>query len=136
MSSISEFFQMFKDSLWLEKLTNSDVIGAKRSVKILTKNFFKSFVKNTLLCKNGLLSKFRSVHAYVMPRFWLNLYVLWIHSWSNFWRFVIKCLTNISLPNNFVKYFWNYNLNFTVYRPNKQYASTHCIYWNCIQVWK
>ena len=32
--SISEFFRMFKDSLWREWLINLDAKGAKRSVKI------------------------------------------------------------------------------------------------------
>ena len=43
MSSISEFFRMFNDSLCLEWLTNLDAKGAKRSVKIWTKNYYKSF---------------------------------------------------------------------------------------------
>ena len=39
-------FQTFsKDSLWLQKLTNLDAKGAKRSVKMWDINFYKSFLK-------------------------------------------------------------------------------------------
>ena len=77
MSSISEFFRMFKDSSCLEKLTNLDAKFAKRSVKIWTTDFYKSFSNICmLLYMNGLLSKFRLVLTYVMPgRFILVEYV-------------------------------------------------------------
>ena len=42
MSSILQFFQMFKGSLCREQLTNLDAKGVKRSVKIWTTNFFKN----------------------------------------------------------------------------------------------
>ena len=79
MSSISEFFRMFKDSLWREWLTNLDAKGAKRSVKMWTTNFYKSFSKNILLYMSSRLSKIRSVHTYYVcyapdGLFWLNLY--------------------------------------------------------------
>ena len=41
---------------------------AKRSVKMWTTNFYKSFFENILLYMNGRLSKIRSVHTYVMSR--------------------------------------------------------------------
>ena len=61
LSSISEFFRMFKDSLWREEVTNLDTKGAKRSVKIWTTNFYKSFSKNTLLYMSS-----RSVHTFIL----------------------------------------------------------------------
>ena len=42
--------------------------GAKRSVKMSTTNFYKSFFKNILLYMNDRLSKIRSLHTYVMHR--------------------------------------------------------------------
>ena len=42
--------------------------GAKRSVKMWTTIFSKSFFKNILLCMQGRQSKIRSLHTYVMPR--------------------------------------------------------------------
>ena len=48
MSSISEFFQMFKDSPCLERLTNLDAKGVKRSVKMRATIFYESFSK--ILC--------------------------------------------------------------------------------------
>ena len=68
MSSISEFFRMFKDSLCREKLTNLGVKGAKRSVKMWTTNIYNSFSKNSLWYMSSRLPKTRSVHTYVMPR--------------------------------------------------------------------
>ena len=68
MSSISEFFIMFKDSLCRDQLTNVDAKGAKRSVKMWTANFYKNVFKNILLYMNGRLSKTHSVHTYVIPR--------------------------------------------------------------------
>ena len=59
-----EFFRKFIVSLRLEYLTNLDVKGAKRSVKMQTTKFYKSFFKNILLHMNGRLSKIRSVHTY------------------------------------------------------------------------
>ena len=50
--------------LCLEILTNLDVKGVKRSVKMWGTNFYKSFFKNILLFMNGRLSKIRSVHTY------------------------------------------------------------------------
>ena len=47
--------------------TNFGVEGAKRSTKMGTTNFYKSFSKNILLCMSSRLSKMRSVHTYVMP---------------------------------------------------------------------
>ena len=64
MSSISEFFRMFKVSLRLEWLTDLDAKGAKRSVKMWATNFYKSLFKNILLYMNCRLSKIRSVHTY------------------------------------------------------------------------
>jgi len=61
----------------LEKLTNMDAKGAKRSVKMWTKNFYKSFSKNMLLHMSSRLSKIRSVHTYVIPR---TVYFGWICS--------------------------------------------------------
>ena len=70
-----DFQTYFKDSLCLEKLTDLGAKGAKRSVKMLTTNFYKSFFKNILLYMNGWLSKIRSVHTYVIPR---TVYFGWI----------------------------------------------------------
>ena len=75
MSSISEFFRMFKDSLWRKKLTNFEAKGAKRRVKMWNTNFYKNFSKNILLYMNSRLSKIRSVHTYVMTR---TVYFGWI----------------------------------------------------------
>ena len=58
------FQTFYKDSLCLQKLTNLDARGAKRSVKIWATNFYKSIFKNILLHKNSGLSKIRSVHTY------------------------------------------------------------------------
>ena len=69
------FQAFFKDSLCLQKLTNLDAKGAKRSVKMWTANFYQNFFKNTLLYMNGRPSKLRSVHTYVMPR---TVYFDWI----------------------------------------------------------
>ena len=46
---IVEYQTYFKDSLCLQKLTNLDAKDAKRSVKMWTTNFYKSFPKNMLL---------------------------------------------------------------------------------------
>ena len=55
-----KFFQMFKDSLCRESLTNLDAKGAKRSVKMLATRFYESFFKDILLYMNDELSKIRS----------------------------------------------------------------------------
>ena len=70
MSSISEFFRMFKDSLWREWLTNFDAKGAKRSVKMWTTNLYKIFFQKycVLVYMNARLSKICSVHKYVILR--------------------------------------------------------------------
>ena len=68
MSSISEFYWMFKDSLWREYLTNFVAKGAKRSVKMLTTYFCTSFSKNILLYMNSRPLKIRLVHTYDMTR--------------------------------------------------------------------
>ena len=75
MSSISEFFRMFEYSLRLEWLTYLDAKGAKRSIEMWIKYFYKSVFKIILLCMNSWLSKNRSVHSYVMPR---TIYLDWI----------------------------------------------------------
>ena len=49
MLSISEFFRMFKYSLWRKQLTNLDETGAKRSVKMWATNFYKIFFKNSFI---------------------------------------------------------------------------------------
>ena len=64
-----EFFRKFNVSLCLEKLTNLDVKGAKRSAKMWAVHFYNSFFKNILLQMNGELSKIRSVHKYVLKGF-------------------------------------------------------------------
>ena len=76
MSSKSEFLRMFKDLPCLEKLTNLDTKGAKRSVKMWTKNSYKIFFKN-ILYMNVRLSKIPSVRTYVMPQ---TVYLDWICS--------------------------------------------------------
>ena len=58
------FQRFFKESLWLQKLTNLDAKGAKRSVKMWSTNLYQSFFKKILLLMNGRRSKLRSVHAY------------------------------------------------------------------------
>ena len=68
MSSILEFFRLLKDSLCRELVTNLDAKGAKRSVKMWTTTFYKSFSNNILLNMSRRLSKIRSVHTYAMPR--------------------------------------------------------------------
>ena len=76
--SISEFFRMFKDSLYREELTNLTVKGAKRCVKMWTTNFYKIFFKNILLYMIGRLSKIRSLHTYAMHRmFYFESYCRW-----------------------------------------------------------
>ena len=75
MSSISEFFWMFKDSLCREWLTNLDAKGAKRSVKMWIKNFYISFFLKLLYMNSGL-SKIRSVCYDPDGLFWLNMYVV------------------------------------------------------------
>ena len=56
---IVNFQTYFKDSLCLEYLTNFGVKGAKRSIKMCTTNFYKSFSKNILLYMSSRLSKIR-----------------------------------------------------------------------------
>ena len=56
----------FKESLCLEKLTNLDAKGTKRSVKMLAINLYIRFFKNILFCTNCGLSKIRLVHTYVV----------------------------------------------------------------------
>ena len=52
------FQTFFKDSLCLQKLTNFDAKGVKRSVKMGATNFYKIFFKNILLYMNGRGQKF------------------------------------------------------------------------------
>ena len=52
-----------------------DAKGAKRSVKMCTTNFYRSFSKTILWCMSSRLSKICSVHTYVMPR---TVYFGWI----------------------------------------------------------
>ena len=52
-----------------------DAKGVKRSVKMWTTTFYKSFLKNILLYISSRLSKIHSVHTYVMPR---TVYFGWI----------------------------------------------------------
>ena len=68
----------------LQWLTNFDAKGAKRSLKMWTKNFYESFFKNILLYMNGRLSKIRSVHRYAIPpgRFILIESVVQYHWYS------------------------------------------------------
>ena len=66
------FHTFFTYSLCLEKLTNFNAKGAKRSVKMWATNFCKSFFKNILLYMNGRLSKICSVHTYDIPRIWIE----------------------------------------------------------------
>ena len=56
-------------------MTNYSVKGAKRSVKMWTTNFYKSFYKSILLYMSSWLSKIRSVHTYDMLR---TVYFGWI----------------------------------------------------------
>ena len=58
------FQTFFKYSLWLQKITNLNAKGAKRSMKMWAINFYKRFFKNILLLMNGLRSKIRSAHTY------------------------------------------------------------------------
>ena len=78
-----EFFWKFKISMWLEWLTNLNVKGAKRSVKMWAINFYMSFFKNTLLCINGRRSKNGSV--YTESRKKRNLSYSIRMYWANFW---------------------------------------------------
>ena len=74
--------------------------GAKRSVKMWTTNFCKSFFMNILLYMNGRLSKIRSVHTYLMTR---TVYFDWIYTWT------VGC-------QKFVQYIrMLYNIHRTVY---------------------
>ena len=58
-------FETFsKGLLCLQKLTNLDAKGVKRSWKMWATNFYKSFFKNILSSMKGGLSKIRSVHWY------------------------------------------------------------------------
>ena len=79
MSSISEFFRMFKDSLWCESLTNLDAKGSKRRVKMWTTNSYKIFSKNILLYVHEQSAVENSFSTYVCYApdglFWLNLYI-------------------------------------------------------------
>ena len=87
----ADFQIFFKDSLCLEWLTNLDAKGAKRSVKMWTTNFHKSYNKNILLYTNVGLSKIRSVHTYVMTR---TVYFDWICRWpayKEFWNILMCC---------------------------------------------
>ena len=52
-----------------------DAKGAKRSIKMWSTNFNKSFFKNIWLYMNSRLSKIRSVYSYIMPR---TVYFGWI----------------------------------------------------------
>ena len=54
--------------IWTQKVP-------KKSVKMWTTIFYKTFFKNILLYMNGRLSKTRAVHTYVMPR---TVYFDWI----------------------------------------------------------
>ena len=55
-------FQTFSnDSQGLQRLTNLDVKGAKRSAQMWATKFFESFFKNILLHMNGRRSNIRSV---------------------------------------------------------------------------
>ena len=72
MSSISEFFRMFKDSLCRHWLTNLDAKRAKTSVQMSTTSttiFYKSFFKNILSYMNIRRSKIRSVRILCPGRF-------------------------------------------------------------------
>ena len=75
MSSISEFFQMFKDSLGCEKFTNLDAKGAKSSIKIWSVNYYKSLFENIQLHLKGQQSKIRSVYTFALTR---TVYFDWI----------------------------------------------------------
>ena len=59
-----DFQLYFKDSLWLEWLTNLNVKCDKRSVKIWTINLWKCFFKNILSYINGWLSKICLVQTF------------------------------------------------------------------------
>ena len=50
---------------WRHKFS---VKGAKRSVKMWTTNFYKSFSQNILMYMSSRLSKIRSLHTYVIHR--------------------------------------------------------------------
>ena len=58
------FRTFFKDSLSFQKLTNLNVKGAKRSVKMRATNFYKSCFRNILCFMNGRRSNIRLVHTY------------------------------------------------------------------------
>ena len=68
-----------------------DAQRAKRSVKMWTTTFYKSFFKNILLFMRSQLSKTRSVHTYAMPR---TVYFGWI------------CTRDLYLPENFRDQVW------------------------------
>ena len=87
MSSISELFRMFKDSLCRNLLTNLDAKGAKRSVKSGLQTSIKDFYSYVWYDPDGL--------------FWWNLYKR--PKISNISRivekiFVIHCLSEFFLP--------------------------------------
>ena len=64
-----------------------DAKGAKRSVKMLTTNFYKSFSKNILLYMSIRLSKIRTVHTYAMHR---TVYFGWICMLSDHYWVILR----------------------------------------------
>ena len=59
-----DFHSVFKDSLWLESLTNLDVKGAKRMLLNWLQVSARFFFKNVIFYVNARLSKIRSLHKY------------------------------------------------------------------------
>ena len=96
-----EILWKFKISMWLEWLTNLNVKGAKRSVKMRGTNFYRSFFKNMMFFMNGRRKKNRSVHTYG---------VSWIPFIATFCRY----LTSLC-------YFWHL-LNFQKHSISTQFS--------------
>ena len=82
----------FKDTLCLQKLTNLDAKGAKRSVKMC-----KSFFKNILVYMNGPLSKIRSVYTY-------GVMFLWVIVLGCIWeKNMFVCINDLEILNSWEK---------------------------------
>ena len=118
MSSISEFFQMFKDSLCVNDWPIWTQKGAKRNVKIWTTIFYKTFWKKK--CCTWTVGFKNSFSTYVFYEldglFWLNLYqnissISEMKPYSNgidylclLWKWVILIVLNYNGQN--VRILW------------------------------
>ena len=102
-------------------MTNLGVKGAKRSVKMWTTNFYKSFSKNILLSISMIwLSKIRSVHnwRYVIPR---TVYSGWICITFQCGKFLSKRRHNL-MENN------ETSTEYIIILPKNWYLGIQCIY--------